>query len=689
MVSISDTPHKKLLLAQDIHTGIDRHRTGLKLLDHDLDRARQIMSGTEYLKFAVVRDPFARLVSAYLEKFVVNRFGKPNQHHTGPVIAAVQDRGQPDFRRGITFAQFIKHITSQPPESLDPHWKPQVLYLQGIHYDRVYRMDQLDVLCRELATRVGSPILLEKRNTTQKCHSRFLTEAFDLHADELKKPHRIDKRSFLDSELMCAIARYFADDYRLFLEGVQKGESPVAHPPPSPGRKSNDAPPAPLGVTAARGGSERPTSSQRDTGARRQTLRRPLLPTDTLFFLHLPKCGGTTFNGLLHQMFRRDSELYRNPYRRRELLDIRRDELRLYRLIRGHFQYPDIIDKLGFQPRTVTLLRNPIERFISHYQMCKHPRWQSKLAAQQDFQVALNSMSFEEFLERPDLTAELANLQYRFLAGFHKDAAGRPVCDYSRPCEGLLDHFEVVGLLERFDESLEAFCFVFDLPPITGYDNRNVSPDRDERSRLSPEVFERVAELNRHDMQLYATAQQKFERQRRQMRRELKSHPAGLPMLEEPQETLCLDMSRVPPGNNWWDSAEHPRFGCVRWTGPGSSANLYLPLTPGSKNVRLTVIDAAGEDILRSLKLIVEGHEVPLTCESRSKRFPRIFTGTLPAHAVRTGLRTKLSLQVSETRRPKKNHAKKFGIRVSSLEVSPAKADTGWWIPVPSQADAA
>jgi hypothetical protein len=155
-------------------------------------------------------------------------------------------------------------------------------------------------------------------------------------------------------------------------------------------------------------------------------------------------------------------------------------------------------------------------------------------------------------------------------------------------------------------------------------------------------------------------------------------------MLDEPQDTLRLDMSRVPPGNNWWDSIERRRYGCVRWTGPGCSANLYLPLKPGSKRIRLTVVGAAGKDVLRSLRLVVEGKEVPLSGRSILRRYPRVFTGTIPAAAIQDGRRTKLTLVVSKTRGIKGGLRRKCGICVSGLEISPVQSAAGkarfaWW----------
>lgn len=204
------------MLARDIHSSIDAYRTGAKLLDFSLEQAQHIMGSDEYFKFTVVRDPFERLVSAYIEKFVINRTNPGNQHHTGPVVAAVQQSPTPDFETGISFADFIAFITAQAPENLDPHWTPQTRYLSGIEYDRIYRMDEIDVLRRDLEARIGLPVDLEHRNRSRIGRPLCIPGSSHRLPGELKDPKRLDKLSFMESEIMFRVATYFADDYRLY-----------------------------------------------------------------------------------------------------------------------------------------------------------------------------------------------------------------------------------------------------------------------------------------------------------------------------------------------------------------------------------------------------------------------------------------------------------------------------------------
>lgn len=109
-----------------------------------------------------------------------------------------------------------------------------------------------------------------------------------------------------------------------------------------------------------------------------------------IIYIHVPKCGGTSFGAALRLRYFAsqstislgggDPDLTGNA---RILSDYaeRQSELRALvasgrRMIAGHVQYdPDFHDSLGSRYRFVTLLRDPVMRFVSHYhyQQRKHP----------------------------------------------------------------------------------------------------------------------------------------------------------------------------------------------------------------------------------------------------------------------------------------------------------------------------
>jgi tetratricopeptide (TPR) repeat protein len=81
-----------------------------------------------YFKFVILRNPFDRLVSAYIDKFV--RSPKPNRHSIPVINQVYKSLGkQPDQHQSITFKQFIDFLTDKEDRLLDPHWRPQYIYL--------------------------------------------------------------------------------------------------------------------------------------------------------------------------------------------------------------------------------------------------------------------------------------------------------------------------------------------------------------------------------------------------------------------------------------------------------------------------------------------------------------------------------------------------------------------------------
>lgn len=72
------------------------------------------------------------------------------------------------------------------------------------------------------------------------------------------------------------------------------------------------------------------------------------------YFLHIPKTAGCTFNNsILPQLFR--NEEIRPAWCCTELLKIRKEDLRGYRVFRGHF-YSFLSCYSGLEPRTMTFL---------------------------------------------------------------------------------------------------------------------------------------------------------------------------------------------------------------------------------------------------------------------------------------------------------------------------------------------
>lgn len=234
MVQVSDVAHPDILLS-DVHGLTDHVRTGLQLGDYPEHQARALMSDPAYIRFAVVRAPQERLLSAYIEKFVIARNRLNNRFHTDPVIRAVQMRkgaadGEGGYEAGqdaeaaaeaaadlgISFRDFITEITAQPSHLLDPHWRPQADYLEGIRYDRIFRLDQMDQVIDMLEQRSGRSLSRQPANVTGSGSGIVHPGAADLLPAGIIALPRLDKASFLDPGIVAMIDAYFHADTILF-----------------------------------------------------------------------------------------------------------------------------------------------------------------------------------------------------------------------------------------------------------------------------------------------------------------------------------------------------------------------------------------------------------------------------------------------------------------------------------------
>ncbi len=83
-------------------------------------------------KFAIVRNPYARLLSCYFSKFA----GHPKPH-----LAKRLGVSGP-----IEFAEFVGRIYLQTPAEMDPHWRIQWhnIYCDRIRYDRFIKFENYD-----------------------------------------------------------------------------------------------------------------------------------------------------------------------------------------------------------------------------------------------------------------------------------------------------------------------------------------------------------------------------------------------------------------------------------------------------------------------------------------------------------------------------------------------------------------
>lgn len=218
-----------------------------------------------------------------------------------------------------------------------------------------------------------------------------------------------------------------------------------------------------------------------------------------LIFLHLPKTAGSTMDLILERQYGRNGivKLF-DSFFGEELATWPQNRFEQVRVITGHFSF-GVHDYLPGPASYFTILRDPVERVISHYYYVRrNPHHYLFPLAQkvslQDYVIACRDV-------------EPNNDQTRLLAGkdlLRSDGKCRPEM-LPVAQENLCKHFHIIGLTEDFDRSLILMkkAFGWHNPY---YRRQNVSRDRSRKTELPLEALTTIQKYNDLDIQLYEYA---------------------------------------------------------------------------------------------------------------------------------------------------------------------------------------
>ena len=222
---------------------------------------------------------------------------------------------------------------------------------------------------------------------------------------------------------------------------------------------------------------------------------------EALIFLHIPKTAGTTLNRIIEWQYNPLSIFTLDPYRIRATAErfktLSEERRRRIRVVRGHLYY-GLHEFLPQGATYITLLREPVARFLSSYYFILrrplHPLHRK---------LKRERLGVEDYLR---LIPHRHNFQCSLIAGVENTATGdERLLDIAK--ENLIKSFSVVGICERFEESLMlmAKTFRWEVP---FYENRKISKNRSPVDRSSIEM---IRENNRLDLELYEFAKKLFD----------------------------------------------------------------------------------------------------------------------------------------------------------------------------------
>jgi hypothetical protein len=205
------------------------------------------------------------------------------------------------------------------------------------------------------------------------------------------------------------------------------------------------------------------------------------------------------------------------------------EQLRRYRFFRGHFF--NLPGSIVPRTRTLTFLRDPVERSLSHYHHVAGEPDRPLFARTRELGGLL------PYLEDPVMRRSIANFQARSLvwrydaralaARFTPEQLDRKAMESHLEADMLphlsagqlleraierLDSFVFVGLTEHFEESLARLFSLFRWGEPGPGCRANVAPVRLRQSDLGARERDLLYELTEVDRQLYAYAERRFRR---------------------------------------------------------------------------------------------------------------------------------------------------------------------------------
>ncbi|TMU87703.1 sulfotransferase family protein [Bacillus sp. BHET2] len=200
-------------------------------------------------------------------------------------------------------------------------------------------------------------------------------------------------------------------------------------------------------------------------------------------FLHVPKTGGTTMNNI-----------FRNQYSTGELFDhdridgkgklidtISPVEKEKIKAVSGHYFY-GFHQHFSMDYTYFTLLREPVDRVLSSYYFLR------------DFpgHEHIRSLTLEEFVKTKHVAH---NLQTAMISGIGRTPKLDKALDH-------LSEFKVVGLTEKFDDSLFLLQKAYGWKHVQ-YKKQNITKKRPLKEDVPERIIKLIEKYNTLDMKLY------------------------------------------------------------------------------------------------------------------------------------------------------------------------------------------
>ena len=232
-----------------------------------------------------------------------------------------------------------------------------------------------------------------------------------------------------------------------------------------------------------------------------------------IFFLHHPKCGGTSIDHAIQNSFGVSEFLLKRnsyhldpraslpgwssrDYREKILLDSMSNGKNKY--ISGHFPYSQkAFREFGQEWNFITVLRNPVSRWFSLYFFGKykgsdHAKINMEIESYLESEQAITTgCSYVRVFTDKENFASISSLDQATL----NKATDQAIKN--------LNDFALVGVLEELDMFVRDFEKVFSTELFIPNFNRNPASKSNRKSQVTDEVHQRVIELCQPNIKVY------------------------------------------------------------------------------------------------------------------------------------------------------------------------------------------
>jgi hypothetical protein len=228
-----------------------------------------------------------------------------------------------------------------------------------------------------------------------------------------------------------------------------------------------------------------------------------------VIFLHIPRVGGTTLKTIMRRQYDRRF-VYEGVHNALpEFKGLDESARAKIQVLEGHMPFG--LHAFLPQPATyVTLLREPVDRVISiYYYVLRSPRHYAHA------QVSAQQIDLETFVSG-EIAKGVDNGQTRLISGVGStpdfDGCSRETLELAK--KNLREHFSVIGLTKKFDETLILLkrTLGWGLP---FYTRKNITRERPYRSNPPQALVKLIRQRNKWDVELYEYAQERMEEQLR------------------------------------------------------------------------------------------------------------------------------------------------------------------------------